>query len=478
MENHMCNGHDRRIPLDYNAQDHSEVKEKSSGDINREQTTENHILGDGLNLTESEEANIALVSQLSAVTKNRRCFSSRKQLSIPKDLPKHVRKYYKDQNALIESFEEVWVNFEGSEDSHSIEEKRIAKMATIMSKVTFITNLLLLIAKGVAAGLSSSLVMISSMLDSAMDLVSGALMWWSNRAIKYTDYTLYPRGRRKLEPVAIVVLAVIMSFVSVQVIHESVQKIVIYATKDYSQQLKRIKEWSASEAGANLTENSNGTASDSEAVSLVMELVRLLEGCSSGNHAPVFETPTIVICIATVVTKLVLYLVCRRIDNPSVQALAKDHLNDVISNSGAIACGMIAYKLWKYADPIGAMVISISIIINWAVTAYVQIKMLTGYTARPDFIQKITWIVLNHDERIEYIESVIAFHFGNRFLVEVNIVLPGEMSMRQSHDLCEMLQAKIERLPEVERAFIHIDYECDWIVKGRKLSKTNKRSNV
>ena len=118
-------------------------------------------------------------------------------------------------------------------------------------------------------------------------------------------------GRRKLEPVAIVVLAVIMSFVSVQVIHESVQKIVVYATKDYSQQLKRIKEWSATEAAVNLTEDSNGTASDSEAISFVMELVRLLEDCSRGNHAPVFETPTIVICIATVGRpKITIILVC------------------------------------------------------------------------------------------------------------------------------------------------------------------------
>lgn len=99
---------------------------------------------------------------------------------------------------------------------------------------------------------------------------------------------------------AIVVLAVIMSFVSVQVIHESVQKIVIYATKDYSQQLKRIRDWSTSVAVANLTEGSNGTTSDSSALSLVMELVHLLEDCASGNHAPVFETPTIVICLATV----------------------------------------------------------------------------------------------------------------------------------------------------------------------------------
>jgi len=37
--------------------------------------------------------------------------------------------------------------------------------------------------------------------------------------------------------------------------------------------------------------------------------------------------------------------------------------------------------------------------------------------------------------------------------------------MRESHDLSEALQLKIERLPEVERAFVHIDYECGYYVK-------------
>lgn len=87
--------------------------------------------------------------------------------------------------------------------------------------------------------------------------------------------------------------------------------------------------------------------------------------------------------------------------------------------------------------------------------------MLTGVTARPDFLKKITWIALNHHPKVQLIDTVRAFHFGNNFLVEVDIVLPEEMSLRQSHDIGESLQLKIERLPEVERAFVHLDYECE-----------------
>ena len=87
--------------------------------------------------------------------------------------------------------------------------------------------------------------------------------------------------------------------------------------------------------------------------------------------------------------------------------------------------------------------------------------MLTGHTARPDFLKKITWLALNHHHKILFIDTVRAFHFGNNFLVEVDIVLPEVMTLRESHDIGETLQLKIERLPEVERSFVHLDYECE-----------------
>ena len=43
--------------------------------------------------------------------------------------------------------------------------------------------------------------------------------------------------------------------------------------------------------------------------------------------------------------------------------------------------------------------------------------------------------------------------------MEVDIVLPGDMVLNKAHDIGEDLQEKLEQLPEVERAFVHIDFE-------------------
>jgi len=88
--------------------------------------------------------------------------------------------------------------------------------------------------------------------------------------------------------------------------------------------------------------------------------------------------------------------------------------------------------------------------------------MLTGYTASPQMLNKLTWVILHHDSRILYIDDLKAFHFGCNFLVEVDIVLSAEMGIQESHDIGETLQLKLERLSNVERVFVHVDYECGY----------------
>lgn len=45
--------------------------------------------------------------------------------------------------------------------------------------------------------------------------------------------------------------------------------------------------------------------------------------------------------------------------------------------------------------------------------------------------------------------------------MEVHIVLDKDMRLKDSHDISEALQNNIESLPDVERAFVHVDYEYD-----------------
>ena len=39
-------------------------------------------------------------------------------------------------------------------------------------------------------------------------------------------------------------------------------------------------------------------------------------------------------------------------------------------------------------------------------------------------------------------------------------MLPESMELKESHDIGESLQQKLEKFPTVERAFVHLDYEA------------------
>jgi divalent metal cation (Fe/Co/Zn/Cd) transporter len=159
--------------------------------------------------------------------------------------------------------------------------------------------------------------------------------------------------------------------------------------------------------------------------------------------------------------KFLLYLFCKHINkdinSDSLTALTEDHLNDVLSNSIAIATAVIAetrHNYW-YIDPLGAIVISLVIVYRWIDVISEQVRKIVGYTAPPEFIAMINELAASHDSRI-VVDVTRAYYFGSAFNVEIEIVLPGTMSVSESHDIALALQHKIEICDEVERAFVHV----------------------
>ncbi|XP_064966334.1 metal tolerance protein 5-like isoform X2 [Musa acuminata AAA Group] len=165
------------------------------------------------------------------------------------------------------------------------------------------------------------------------------------------------------------------------------------------------------------------------------------------------------IMLSVTLVKLGLVVYCRSFTNEIVKAYAQDHFFDVVTNVIGLAAALLANYIANWIDPIGAIILAIYTIRTWSVTVLENVNSLVGLSAAPEYLQKITYLCWNHDKAIRHIDTVRAYTFGSHYFVEVDIVLPSEMPLREAHDIGEALQEKLEQLPEIERAFVHLDYE-------------------
>ncbi|KAF3946397.1 hypothetical protein CMV_027331 [Castanea mollissima] len=164
--------------------------------------------------------------------------------------------------------------------------------------------------------------------------------------------------------------------------------------------------------------------------------------------------------ISATVVKLALWIYCKNSENDIVRAYAKDHFFDVVTNVVGLAAALLADAFFWWIDPSGAIILAFYTIFNWSQTVFENAVSLVGQSAPPEVLQKLTYLVMRHPQ-VKRIDTVRAYTFGVLYFVEVDIELPEELPLKEAHTIGETLQEKLEKLPEVERAFVHLDYECD-----------------
>ncbi|KAF1957477.1 cation diffusion facilitator 10 [Byssothecium circinans] len=282
-------------------------------------------------------------------------------------------------------------------------ESPIVKLAIY---VNLAANTALLILKVIAAVMTSSLSVIASLVDAALDFLSTAIVWFTSWMIARQDRYSYPVGRRRLEPIGVLVFSVIMITSFFQVAIEAFSRL-------------------------------------------------------NGNDRTVVQltVPAVAIMGSTVVIKGLCWLWCRLIRNSSVQALAQDAQTDVVFNTFSIIFPLVGYfaHVW-WLDPLGGLLLSLYVIINWSSTSATHIRNLTGAASTADERNILLYLTMRFAKTIKQIQGIEAYHAGDKLNVEVDIVVDENISLRDSHDLGESLQYVLESVPYVDRAFVHIDY--------------------
>ncbi|KIH92751.1 cation diffusion facilitator [Sporothrix brasiliensis 5110] len=290
------------------------------------------------------------------------------------------------------------------EDDENVDSS--APIVTLAIYINLAANAILLAGKTAVVVSVPSISVLASLVDAVLDFLSTAIVWTTTWMISNQDQYRYPVGRRRLEPLGVLVFSAIMITSFVQVMLEAVQRL-------------------ASE--------------DREIIELGL--------------------PAIIIMASTVVIKGLCWLWCRLVKNSSVQALASDAMTDVIFNAGSIAFPIVGFyaRIW-WLDALGGLLLSMVVIYNWSRTSIEHIKHLSGFSATADQRNILLYLTMRFAKTIKAIQGLQAYHGGDKLIVEVDIVLDANMSLKDSHDLSESLQYVIESVPIVDRAFVHADY--------------------
>lgn len=281
--------------------------------------------------------------------------------------------------------------------------------------VNFFINFLLMLGKIVISLLTNSLSVVASLVDSILDFLSTFIIYIANRLSNTKSWSTqiaYPIGRTRLEPLGILIFSVIIIISFFQVGLESFKKLFFDNTPD-----KKPAQigWDA-----------------------------------------------ISIMLVTIFAKIGCWWWCSLSKSSSVQALAQDAVTDIMFNTISLivpAAGNFL-GIWWF-DPLGALLLSFYIIISWGQTAFEHIDNLTGAVADPQDYKIVLYLAYRFAECIKQITALKVYHAGDKLNVEIDVVFDTEnfdLGFKDAHDIAEALQYAIETLPNVERAFVHIDY--------------------
>ncbi|KIW72679.1 hypothetical protein PV04_00857 [Phialophora macrospora] len=388
----------------------------------------------------------ALKEQLRAGVDRREFEKYRKsEDEIKKIKDKKIRRYYEKQNAALNDWAEVdtivlamadevleSMNTDADHDGIREREGRLQhveehieallpedvrserakadRKARWAVNINVIANIILLVAKGIAALKSSSLSLIASLLDSALDLLCTVIVWTTTRLVSWRLSALtrkFPVGRRRLEPIGILVFSIIMVISFLQILQESVSKLL-----------------------------------------------------PSGDHS-IATLPALAIAsmAGTVGIKGLIGLGCLRIKTTQVQALVQDCKTDVYFNTLSLLFPLIGKHagVW-WLDPLGAALLSLYIIYDWADTCLENVTRLCGLAVDDSLQKKLIYLAYRFSSVVSGFKSVTAYHAGDGVWAEFDILLDEKTPLRRTHDIAETLQYCCEALTEVDRAFVTTDY--------------------
>jgi cation diffusion facilitator family transporter len=266
-------------------------------------------------------------------------------------------------------------------------------------------NALLTVAKGAVAWISGSSALLSDAANSLSDTLYSLLMAVGLYVAQQPADESHPQGHSRFEPLVSLLISIAMG-------------------------------------GAGFT--------------AIMEAVRRFR---AGAVAIEPGWPAVVLVISASV-KVVMYALVRDIGqeagSPAIRASARDNLADVLTSLAALL-GVLGSRFFHpLLDPAAGVLVALWILrAMWEILRE-NLGYLTGRGAPAEVTADIAEAASSVPGVLD-VHRVIADHVGPKLRVDMHIDVDGEMTLRESHAIADQVEAKVEALPRVGLAFVHVE---------------------
>ena len=204
-----------------------------------------------------------------------------------------------------------------------------------------------------------------------------------------------------------------------------------------------------------------------EGVLIVIAALAILREAYSGFYDPKpLNAPATGLAINGVATVLngiwgwVLIRNGRRLRSLALVADGKHLFTDVVTSGGVFA-GLVLVWLtgWLVLDPIIAALVSLNILWSGWKLVRESVGGLMDDSVPPAELELIRALIFKHSEGAYQAHDLRTRHAGRHTFIDFHLVVPGIMSVREAHDICDRLEYELEREVADCTITIHIEPE-------------------
>ncbi|MEZ5676386.1 MAG: cation diffusion facilitator family transporter [Thalassovita sp.] len=150
----------------------------------------------------------------------------------------------------------------------------------------------------------------------------------------------------------------------------------------------------------------------------------------------------------------------RRLKSPALVADGKHLWTDVVTSAG-VAVGVLLAVVtgWWILDPLMAGLVAVNILWSGSLVVKESLSGLMDEAVPDEVLTKLRDIISTHATGAVEAHDLRTRHAGSATFVEFHLVVPGEMSVFDAHEICDRVEAAVKQaLPDVQIT-IHVEPE-------------------